>query len=282
MIYISSSCVKQKSIKEAVLELVSYGFKNIELSGGTDYYPQITDDLCELKEKHNLNYLIHNYFPPPPSPFIFNIGSLKKEIHSASVAHAKRAINMARILGAAKYGIHAGFFFDPDLKQIGKRMDRTELKERKKVIDLFCKTYSELKSYADEIPLYIENNVLSLSNYESFGKNNPFMLTDYEGYKELCNEISFPMILDLAHLFVSCNTLGLNFEEEVKQFSTHSDYIHISDNDGTSDANKGLNNNSILSNTLQNMNLKGKTLTLEIYEKPEVINRAVNFLEEIV
>lgn len=51
MIYISSSCVKNKTIKESVQELVDSGFKNIELSGGTEYYDGFEDDLLKLKKK---------------------------------------------------------------------------------------------------------------------------------------------------------------------------------------------------------------------------------------
>ena len=38
MIYISTSCVKNIKIKDSVEELANNGFKNIELSGGTEYY----------------------------------------------------------------------------------------------------------------------------------------------------------------------------------------------------------------------------------------------------
>ncbi len=49
MIYVSSSCSKQKSIHAAVLELAEKGFRNIELSGGTEYYLGYEKDLSELK-----------------------------------------------------------------------------------------------------------------------------------------------------------------------------------------------------------------------------------------
>ncbi len=65
MIYVSSSCIRHKKIKDSVKELAENGFQNIELSGGTQYYNNIESDLLKLKEKYNLNYRCHNYFPPP-------------------------------------------------------------------------------------------------------------------------------------------------------------------------------------------------------------------------
>ena len=61
MIFVSSSCVKHKSIKESVQDLAKNGFKNIELSGGTKYYENLEKDLLELKYKYNLSYRCHNY-----------------------------------------------------------------------------------------------------------------------------------------------------------------------------------------------------------------------------
>ena len=64
MIYVSSACVRRDTIKESVEELAQSGFKSIELSGGTEYYQGYQESLLELKNKYNLNYLLHNYFPP--------------------------------------------------------------------------------------------------------------------------------------------------------------------------------------------------------------------------
>ena len=54
MIYVSSSCVKAKRISESVFVLAKKGFKNIELSGGTKPYKELTKDLFDLKKKFDL------------------------------------------------------------------------------------------------------------------------------------------------------------------------------------------------------------------------------------
>ena len=77
MIYISTACVRHKKISDSVKELAENGFLNIELSGGTDYYEGYIDDLLELQKKYKLNYICHNYFPPPKEHFVLakNIAS---------------------------------------------------------------------------------------------------------------------------------------------------------------------------------------------------------------
>lgn len=45
MIYVSSSCLKNKYIVETVRQLAEHGIKNIELSGGTEYYDDLENDL---------------------------------------------------------------------------------------------------------------------------------------------------------------------------------------------------------------------------------------------
>ena len=75
MIFISSSSIKKQKIADAVTTLIENDFRNIELSGGTKYYDGWLDELMELKHKYQLNFLIHNYFPPPKIPFVFNLSS---------------------------------------------------------------------------------------------------------------------------------------------------------------------------------------------------------------
>ena len=120
MIYVSSSCSKQKKIGAAIRELAEHGFQDIELSGGTDYYEDYEDDIFDLKEKYNLNFLVHNYFPPPKEDFVLNLASLDDAIFERSFAHLCKAIQLSCLLGADKFGFHAGFYTDISVDEIGK------------------------------------------------------------------------------------------------------------------------------------------------------------------
>lgn len=281
MIYISSSCVKHSKIKDSVQELVENGFRNIELSGGTESYEGFEDDLLELKEKYGLNYLCHNYFPPPKQHLVLNLASLNDEIYTQTFNHLKSAIELSKKLGASKFGFHAGFFLDIKVSEIGKKLSKDNLFDKDKAISRFCNGFKELSILADDIELYIENNVYSITNAETYNSENIFMLTTYEEFKELETMIDFKLLLDVAHLKVSSSTFDLDFEYELSNMINKSNYIHISDNDALHDLNNSLNENSNLVELLKKQDLKNKDFTLEIYDGMESIKKAHNILRDV-
>ncbi|WP_320035326.1 TIM barrel protein [Halarcobacter sp.] len=282
MIYVSSSCVKHKKIKNSVEELAQNGFKNIELSGGTEYYDSFENDLLELKEKYDLNFICHNYFPPPKEHFVLNLASLNDEIYQKSFNHLLKSINLSKRLGAQKFGFHAGFFINIKVKDIGKKISKENIFDKDKAIKRFCDSYKKLEKNTNNLNLYIENNVFSYTNYKTFNKENIFMLTSLNDYEELKSLIDFNLLLDIAHLKVSTRTLELNFEFELKKLLQSSDYIHISDNDSLHDLNYTIKKNSELMKLLKKQNLKNKTFTLEIYDKLHTIKDAYNILQEVI
>lgn len=284
MIYISSSCVKNTKIKDSVLELVNNGFVNIELSGGTEYYDGFEEDLFELKDKYNLNYICHNYFPPPKEHFVLNLASLNDTIYQNTLIHLTKTIELSKLLGSKKLAFHAGFFIDIKINEIGKKLSRENIYDRYTSIQRFCEGYNKLKQLADEynIELFIENNVFSSTNYQTFNQENIFMLTNYIEYIELKEKINFNLLLDIAHLKVSTNTQQLNFEKELSNLISATTYIHISDNDGLHDLNNSLKKNSTLIQLLQKFNLKEKDFTLEIYDSISNIKNSYKILQEVI
>jgi len=282
MIYISSSCVKHKKIKDSVQELVDNGFNNIELSGGTEYYDGFVEDLLELKEKYSVNYTCHNYFPPPTDHFVLNLASLNDDIYTKTLKHLKKAIDLSKELGAKRFGFHAGFFIDIKVSEIGKKISKENLFDEKKAIERFCNGYNELVKYASEVELFIENNVFSSSNFQSYDGENFFMLTNYNDYKKLKSMIDFNLLLDVAHLKVSSNTLDLDFDKEFVNMMGNSNYIHISDNDSLHDLNNKLKRNSDLVKKLSYQNLKDKNFTLEIYDEIDKIKETYRILEDVL
>ncbi len=281
MIYISSSCVKFKTIAESVEFLAKNGITHIELSGGTNYYPTFEKDLLELKDKYGLTYQIHNYFPPPKQHFVLNLASLNDEIFNTAINHCKKAITLAQKLGANKYGLHAGFFIDPVVDDLGKKMRISTISNKEDAIKRFCKGFNILQENSGSIDLYVENNVISASNYKTY-KENIFMLTNSHEYFALKKDIDFNLLLDIAHLKVSCKTLGLNFEKEFETLWDQSYYIHLSDNDGLLDSNQTISQKSSLYNLLKNQNFSGKTFSLEIYNNFDEVKNTYQLLNELL
>ncbi len=282
MIYVSSSCIKNDKISQSVQQLAVNGFKNIELSGGTRYYDNLENDLLALQNQYDLNYQCHNYFPPPINDFVLNLASLNDCIFERSFNHIKDSISLSKKLGAKKFGFHAGFFVDISVSEIGLDLTKVDFFDRSESFDRFCSAFNKLKNLSCGVELYIENNVLSQSNYNFFNRENPLMLTNHSDHKILANETEFNLLFDIAHLKVSSQSLGLNWEYEYDYMMRNSNYIHISDNDGRSDLNQEINRSSDLLSLLRCSDTNGKDFTLETYGGIDVLKRSYECLEEAV
>jgi len=278
MIYISSTCIPSKNIKEAVLKLVQSGFFNIELSGGTDYYDGLQNDLIKLKEKYNINYIVHNYFPPPKKHFVLNLASLNDTVFYNSLNHCIQAIELAKAIHASYYGIHAGFLIDIHHSEIGKQLSKRSLFDKEKAIYRFVEAYRMLTDISGDLRVYIENNVFSYSNKQTYNVN-PFLLTNSDEYFELKKIFDFRFLLDVAHLKVSSFTHEIDFIQEFQILSVVSDYWHLSGNNGRWDQNKSINEDHILLSTVNNC-LFPNTITLEINEELETIKADYKYIEK--
>ncbi len=282
MIYVSSSCSKLKIIREQVEELAQNGFKNIELTGGSIYYEGLIEDLILLQSRYNLNYLLHNYFPPPQKDFVVNLASMDSSIFKQSMKHLKKAIRLSQLLNLSKFSFHAGFFIDLSPHNIGKKVKLNTVYSRDLAIERFCEGFTMLKRDFKGIDIYIENNVYSASNKSRYNDVLPFMLLTKEDYNELQRKIDFKLLLDIAHLFVTSHTMGRNFSEECDSLIPLSNYIHISDNDGLSDTNFELNPLGDIFQYLSKVKLIEKTITLEIYEGIDATKRSYNLLNRLL
>ena len=283
MAFISSSCVKHQKIYESVRELKDFGFNAIELSGGTKPYAQLLDDLQYAKKEWGIQLLLHNYFPPPETDFVLNLASTNNKIHNLSLEHCKRAIDLSIQLGTGQFGFHAGFFIDIKVEEIGKKLSPSDITDKNEAFDRFCESHEVLKQFAgSDLKLYVENNVFSISNHESFKGTNPLMLTDLAGFEELKNRIDFNLLLDVAHLKVSCQTLDHNFDNQLEVLFAHSDYIHVSDNDGTHDTNNAFVKDSKLYGQLSDLNWNNKIVTLEVYEPLEKVKESLDTINLIL
>ena len=96
------------------------------------------------------------------------------------------------------------------------------------------------------------------------------------------SKLDFNLLLDIGHLYVSCNTLGKNFDQEFNLLSELTDYIHVSDNNGISDENKRLKKGSKIHHALLASNLKDKTFTLEINNDIKGLTDSYDILMELI
>ena len=244
-IYISTGGYKTKPADQTVKDLLSNGVKEIELSGGL-YHPNLINNLIKFLE-NGVKFQIHNYFPPPKEPFIINLASNIQSIRKLSLEHVFNAIKCCNNLNAKFYSFHAGFLCDFDVSEIGKKIKKRNLYDRKKSIDLFLENLLKISKFAFNhgINIMVENNVVSKKNLLEF-ETNPFLMSDPEETLMIMENSpnNIKLLVDVAHLKVSANSLNYN---PADLFLRCNDYIsgyHLSDNNGLSDTNNKINEKS--------------------------------------
>ena len=219
---------------------------DLELSGGR-YEKNIKKKLINLTKKNN--FLLHNYFPPPNKTFVLNLASLDPVINKKSFEHIIKSIDLSKKLNSKYFSFHAGFYIDPKIQELGKKISYSDLYNEKESKKIFVKNLRKIIQYAKKkkIKILLENNVITKKNLKTF-KKNPFIFTDFKDLLFLIAKIKnkkfFSFLLDVAHLKVSCATLKKNFSNELKKISKYCSAYHLSDNNGAIDNNKPFKKNS--------------------------------------
>lgn len=244
MIYVSTGGYKNLEASKVSQLFLSHGIKNIELSGGLSS-DNMKIDLEKLKK--NIFFQIHNYFPPPKNSFVFNLASVNQEISKKSLNHAKKAIDWSCDLGGTTYSFHAGFLIDPKPNELGQKIKKRKLFNRKQAIDTFIKNVNILSKYArsKSISLLIENNVVSHKNLLEFGEDPLLMTTPKEcEYVMKKTESNVNLLIDVAHLKVSANSINYNPSQMFETCEPWINGYHLSENDGLADTNSSFTENS--------------------------------------
>jgi len=212
--------------------------KAFELSAGK-YTETLEQDLITVAQ--NFDIALHNYFPVPKEPFVFNLASFNDEIISKSIKHAQKAIQLTAKYGGGFYSFHAGYLLDPQPSELGKKINKKKLNDRDDGLTQFIKHVNQLALFAQQydITLLIENNVISQKNFESFNYN-PLLMTEADETKLIFSKVekNVKLLIDVAHLKVSANTLKFDPIKYLNDFSEITAAYHISDNNGLEDSNE--------------------------------------------
>lgn len=283
MIYVSTSCLRKRIISEVICELAENGIRNIELSGGTDYYEEIEFDLERLKRKYQLQYACHAYFPPPKEPFVVNLASCNDRIYKKSIEHYEQCIEMMYRLGCRTLSVHAGFLVEINENEIGKKLGGKVVYDEKEAYERFCTAFNHIKKLckANNIELFLENNVLSTENYQQFDHHNYMMMTDYDSIMKMREMLDFSLLLDLGHLYVSTNTLGLDYSKECGELKEFAKWIHISENNGIFDEHKPLIENSKILSEFSKLYHPDIDVTLETVGNIEDIVKSIALIKNM-
>jgi len=236
-VFVSTGGYYSSSAADVAIEFSEKNIFAVELSGGK-YSSNLLNRLKKLSK--NVHFRVHNYFPPPKVPFVFNLASSNPDIVNKSIEHVKASLSLAKDLGGAVYSFHAGFLIDPHVDELGKKIGKRKLSNRNEALERFIELVKSLAAEADRnnSKLLIENNVLSAANLKLFGEN-PLLLTSPDEIKIFMDRMpeNVGLLLDVAHLKVSAASLGFDLEDAHRQLLPYIKAYHLSDNDGTEDSN---------------------------------------------
>lgn len=244
MIYLSTGGLDFQSGYESARSLIQNEINCIELSGG-QHDKNFLINLSSLSS--TCNFQIHNYFPPPEDPFVFNLASPNEDIATKSLNHAYLAIDLAQKLESKFYSFHAGFLLDPKIDELGSKFRIRDFTDRDFAKSLFIERVKNLSLYAQKkgIKVLIENNVYSKANVTSLA-SNPFLMTDHLESIEIMNRTddNVGLLVDVGHLKVSSCSEGFSKNEFLESTAVFTCAYHLSDNDGLSDSNNCIKEDS--------------------------------------
>lgn len=279
-IYISSVAFSGCSVEDMIATAVENDF-NIEFSSGMSY----RSDMESIYLNAPLKKLAHNYFPAPLEPFVINLASSNPVIRERSVEHCINGLRISKESGSPFFAAHAGFCIDPGASELGQPLTIDRNFDKALHWSIFLESVNRILSEAEilQTDFLIENNVIAPFNYHH--KTNPLLCCESNDITDLFNAISHPrlgLLLDTAHLKVSCITLGLDMEQELEKIKPYISALHHSDNDGHADTNAPLDDTywflphiKAYNNKVQVIEVK-KLTTEEMHKHIKLLQYAAN------
>jgi sugar phosphate isomerase/epimerase len=238
--YVTSLCSNKSSLVDVLSELSDVGFKRVELTGNIAYEPDIETKMLELKDRHKLDLCIHNYFPPQPIAFVFNLASTDPGVKTQCRELFDQAIRISLNLGKSLFSCHPGFRHN----LLPKQRDRFFITSDSEACsqDDFYNSVNEIVSAVlpQNFKLAIENlSPKSSDDDYSFIASDRDLEYFLNYYK---NEARVGILLDLGHLEVAAFHCGFNMtrtlEKIIRDHGSKIFEIHVSENDGRHDAHR--------------------------------------------
>jgi sugar phosphate isomerase/epimerase len=285
-IFVSTAVFQSDDFRSVIDICQNYSLKNLELGFLAGLNGNDLRKLGELRTDSDFHFLIHNYFPPPPEPFVLNLADYNEPSWSLSIDHCKKAIDLASALQCPFYSLHAGFCFRAAPAHLGRKITAVSLIPKEEARRVFIHSLQLVADYARKknVRIAIENHVVEADNRVN-GENPYFLGVTADDLLELVADVqreNVGVLLDLGHLKVSANTLGFSPEEFIEKLSPKIIAIHFHDNNGIKDEHSGIAGDSWFWKPIRE-NLPGDLYgILEVeHLDPEEITRQVRLISSL-
>lgn len=242
MIFVSSSSINNDSIEESIRELSDLGIRKIELSGGTKFSENILGRLKSLKKELTLDFLIHNYFPPPEKDFVLNIASPRETMRLKSIEFIKKSIQWANYLGIGHYSFHAGYTRELRPPDPGGQHFNVAPSPTIRPMNAAGFMYGSI----EKIEQYAEDHKVKIGaeNLFPFGTEPEISLLSrpseiFKFLEYFSEKDHVGLLLDLGHIVIASNYYRFDkdelLEELIERYSHKIFGIHLSGNNGKID-----------------------------------------------
>ncbi len=208
----------------------------IEFSGG----PFTPDAAAVVRQqgRRGLKVQVHNYFPPAPEPFVFNLCDPSAETRDMSRQLALDAIELTSQIGATHYSFHAGFRCSPQVGNLGSPWPSLEMYPLAEALEVFGEEVTRLEEHARDlgVTLLVENNILTKGTLAANGPDVLLMVSPDDiatAFEFLPSTVG--LLLDVAHLEVSAYSLGLDPQKALVALHPFTKAYHLSDTDTHND-----------------------------------------------
>ena len=282
-IFVSTGAFGRIDLEDMLSSATKANIDYIELSSGARNRSSDLSKMLLTKVDEQLKFLVHNYFPVPAKSFVLNLASDDAQMLDISREHCKRAIALAANLGAPFYSVHAGFCIHVSPEFLGKKL-QGKLISKERGMEIFIESAKILGQYAEEfgVMLAIENNVVSPQNSVN-GKNSLLLGVTGDDLVEIMQKTNMSnvrLLLDVAHLKVSSNSLSFDANKSIEQIAPWIIACHLSDNDGQSDTNDVLSEQSWFWEPLAKYLNTAPSWVLEVYNiDTNEINQQINLIK---
>jgi len=235
-IYVSTLAFGKQNIEDTIRIAKEEDFA-LEFSSGLPY----NADTEKIYAAAEVKKIPHNYFPAPEIPFVLNLASSNSAIRDQSIQHCVKGLHLSKLANAPFFSAHAGFCIDPNPEELGRKITYNTGFDKQEHTRLFLASLEIILDEAErlDIGFLIENNVIAAFNLVN-GSENPLLCCEHEEIINILRAVNnnrLGLLLDTAHLKVSCQTLGIDKNNEVDLLEPHIKAIHHSDNDGLKDTN---------------------------------------------
>lgn len=240
-IYVSTLAFGKKDIEDTI-RIAKEEDLALEFSSGLPY----NEDTEKIYTEAEIKKIPHNYFPAPAIPFVLNLASSNPAIRNQSIQHCIKGLYLSKLANAPFFSAHAGFCIDPDPAELGRKINYSPDFDKQEHTALFLGALKTILDEAERLDMrfLIENNVIAAFNLVN-GAENPLLCCENEeiiNVLKAVNNSRLGLLLDTAHLKVSCQTLGIDKNNEVDLLEPYIKAIHHSDNDGFKDTNEPMGN----------------------------------------